>query len=201
MQETKMGNTDKSVIDQTCMVFGQMNEPPGARLRVALSAPAMAEYFRDTTGTDTLLFVGNIFRFSQAGFRSICSSRSYAGECGQLSTDSGHRNGCVTRNISHRPIKVRSPRYKPFTFLLTIQLDPAPATAFGNLDAFLYPGTFENSEKGIYPAVDPLASSSRILDHNTSVKSTTLLLCRVQRTLQRYRRTAQALSRFSVLMN
>src|SRR5918996_4899023 len=67
MQEAKIGQTDRSVIEQTCMVFGQMNEPPGARLRVALSALTMAEYFRDTTGTDTLLFVDNIFRFSQAG--------------------------------------------------------------------------------------------------------------------------------------
>src|SRR5215218_9315267 len=67
MQETKIGTTDRSVIEQTCMVFGQMNEPPGARLRVALSALTMAEWFRDTTGTDTLLFIDNIFRFSQAG--------------------------------------------------------------------------------------------------------------------------------------
>ncbi len=67
MQETKIGKTDRSVIEQTCMVFGQMNEPPGARLRVALSALTMAEWFRDATGTDTLLFIDNIFRFSQAG--------------------------------------------------------------------------------------------------------------------------------------
>ncbi len=67
MQEAKIGDTGRSVIEQTCMVFGQMNEPPGARLRVALTALTMAEYFRDTTGTDTLLFVDNIFRFSQAG--------------------------------------------------------------------------------------------------------------------------------------
>jgi F-type H+-transporting ATPase subunit beta len=67
MQETKIGDTGKSVIDQTCMVFGQMNEPPGARLRVGLSALTMAEYFRDTTGADVLLFIDNIFRFSQAG--------------------------------------------------------------------------------------------------------------------------------------
>src|SRR5208282_4632577 len=67
MQEAKIGDTGRSVIEQTCMVFGQMNEPPGARLRVALSALTMAEYFRDTTGADTLLFIDNIFRFSQAG--------------------------------------------------------------------------------------------------------------------------------------
>ena len=67
MQDTKIGKTDRSVIEQTCMVFGQMNEPPGARLRVALSALTMAEWFRDATGTDTLLFIDNIFRFSQAG--------------------------------------------------------------------------------------------------------------------------------------
>src|SRR5437773_128278 len=67
MQEAKIGDTGRSVIDQTCMVFGQMNEPPGSRLRVALSALTMAEYFRDKTGADTLLFIDNIFRFSQAG--------------------------------------------------------------------------------------------------------------------------------------
>ena len=80
MQEAKIGDTGKSVLDQTVMVFGQMNEPPGARLRVALSALTMAEYFRDQTGADTLLFVDNIFRFSQAGseyrpFSAVCRRR------------------------------------------------------------------------------------------------------------------------------
>ena len=78
MQEAKIGNTGRSVIEQTCMVFGQMNEPPGARLRVALSALTMAEYFRDTTGADTLLFVDNIFRFSQAGSECERTARPHA---------------------------------------------------------------------------------------------------------------------------
>ena len=92
MQEAKIGKTGRKVIEQTCMVFGQMNEPPGARLRVALSALTMAEYFRDATGKDTLLFVDNIFRFSPGGQRSVGPSRPHA-ERGRLSADAGHRDG------------------------------------------------------------------------------------------------------------
>jgi F-type H+-transporting ATPase subunit beta len=96
MQETQIGNTGRSVIEQTCMVFGQMNEPPGARLRVALSALTMAEYFRDSTGADTLLFVDNIFRFSQAGSEVSALARSYA-VSRRLPADAGHRTGCPAR--------------------------------------------------------------------------------------------------------
>ena len=92
MQEAKIGDTGRSVIEQTAMVFGQMNEPPGARLRVALSALTMAEWFRDTTGTDTLLFVDNIFRFSQAGFGSVRAVGPDA-ERGGLPAHAVHRTG------------------------------------------------------------------------------------------------------------
>ena len=88
MQEAKIGDTGRHVIDQTTMVFGQMNEPPGARLRVALAALTMAEYFRDTTGKDTLLFVDNIFRFSQAGSEVSASAGSDAVRRG-VSADPG----------------------------------------------------------------------------------------------------------------
>ena len=92
MQEAKIGDTGRSVIEQTCMVFGQMNEPPGARLRVALSALTMAEYFRDTTGADTLLFVDNIFRFSQAGSEVSALLGRMPSRRG-LPADAGHGDG------------------------------------------------------------------------------------------------------------
>ena len=94
MQEAEIGNTGKHVIDQTVMVFGQMNEPPGARLRVALSALTMAEYFRDETGADTLLFIDNIFRFTQAG-SEVSALLGRMPQRRRLSADAGHGNGRV----------------------------------------------------------------------------------------------------------
>jgi F-type H+-transporting ATPase subunit beta len=184
MQEAKIGDTGRSVIEQTTMVFGQMNEPPGARLRVALSALTMAEYFRDTTGTDTLLFVDNIFRFSQAGSEvSALLGRmpSAVGYQPTLATEMGalqERIASTTKGAITSVQAVYVPADDP--------TDPAPATAFGNLDAFLY---LERSisEKGIYPAVDPLASSSRILDPQYVGDRHYAVARRVQRTLQRYR--------------
>ncbi|MCE9607413.1 MAG: F0F1 ATP synthase subunit beta [Planctomycetia bacterium] len=184
MQETKIGNTGRSVIEQTCMVFGQMNEPPGARLRVALSALTMAEYFRDTTGADTLLFIDNIFRFSQAGSEvSALLGRmpSAVGYQPTLATEMGalqERIASTTKGAITSVQAVYVPADDP--------TDPAPATAFGNLDAFLY---LERSisEKGIYPAVDPLASSSRILDPAYVGDRHYAVARRVQGTLQRYR--------------
>jgi F-type H+/Na+-transporting ATPase subunit beta len=184
MQEAKIGDTDRHVIDQTTMVFGQMNEPPGARLRVALSALTMAEYFRDTTGTDTLLFIDNIFRFSQAGSEvSALLGRmpSAVGYQPTLGTEMGalqERIASTTKGAITSVQAVYVPADDP--------TDPAPATAFGNLDAFLY---LERSisEKGIYPAVDPLASSSRILDPQYVGDRHYAVARRVQRTLQRYR--------------
>lgn len=184
MQEAKIGDTGKSVIDQTCMVFGQMNEPPGSRLRVALSALTMAEYFRDKTGADTLLFVDNIFRFSQAGSEvsallgrmpsAVGYQPTLASEMGALQERiASTKNGAIT-SVQAVYVPADDPT------------DPAPATAFGQLDAFLY---LERSisEKGIYPAVDPLASSSRILDPQYVGQEHYDCARRVQTTLQRYR--------------
>ena len=184
MQEAKIGDTGKRVIDQTVMVFGQMNEPPGARLRVALSALTMAEYFRDQTGADTLLFIDNIFRFSQAGSEvSALLGRmpSAVGYQPTLATEMGElqeritstKRGAVT---SIQAIYVPADDYT----------DPAPATAFAHLDSTV---NLERSitEKGIYPAVDPLASSSRLVapeyigEHHYGVAR------RVQQILQRYK--------------
>ena len=184
MQEAKIGDTGRSVIDQTCMVFGQMNEPPGARLRVALSALTMAEYFRDTTGADTLLFVDNIFRFSQAGSEvSALLGRmpSAVGYQPTLATEMGalqERIASTDKGAITSVQAVYVPADDP--------TDPAPATAFGQLDAFIY---LERSisEKGIYPAVDPLASSSRILDPQYVGDRHYDCARRVQTTLQRYR--------------
>ena len=139
-----------------------MNEPPGARLRVALSALTMAEWFRDATGADTLLFVDNIFRFSQAGSRSVGPARPHAvGR--RLPADAGHRDGRACRSGSPRRTSGAITSVQAVYVPADDPTDPAPATAFGHLDAFIY---LERSisEKGIYPAVDPLASSSRILD-------------------------------------
>jgi F-type H+-transporting ATPase subunit beta len=184
MQEAEIGQTGRKVIEQTTMVFGQMNEPPGARLRVALSALTMAEYFRDTTGVDTLLFVDNIFRFSQAGSEvSALLGRmpSAVGYQPTLATEMGalqERIASTTKGAITSVQAVYVPADDP--------TDPAPATAFGNLDAFLY---LERSisEKGIYPAVDPLASSSRILDPAYVGARHYAIARRVQGTLQRYR--------------
>ena len=184
MQEAQIGDTGRNVIEQTCMVFGQMNEPPGARLRVALSALTMAEYFRDTTGTDTLLFVDNIFRFSQAGSEvSALLGRmpSAVGYQPTLATEMGalqERIASTDKGAITSVQAVYVPADDP--------TDPAPATAFGQLDAFLY---LERSisEKGIYPAVDPLASSSRILDPQYVGERHFAIARRVQTTLQRYR--------------
>ncbi|MEE2781006.1 MAG: F0F1 ATP synthase subunit beta [Planctomycetota bacterium] len=184
MQETEIGQTGRKVIEQTCMVFGQMNEPPGARLRVALSALTMAEYFRDTTGKDTLLFVDNIFRFSQAGSEvSALLGRmpSAVGYQPTLATEMGalqERIASTDKGAITSVQAVYVPADDP--------TDPAPATAFGQLDAFLY---LERSisEKGIYPAVDPLASSSRILDPQYVGDRHYRIARRVQTILQRYR--------------
>jgi F-type H+-transporting ATPase subunit beta len=184
MQEAKIGDTGRSVIEQTCMVFGQMNEPPGARLRVALAALTMAEYFRDTTGKDTLLFVDNIFRFSQAGSEvSALLGRmpSAVGYQPTLATEMGALQERITSTNKGAITSVQAV-YVP----ADDPTDPAPATAFGQLDAFIY---LERSitEKGIYPAIDPLASSSRILDPQYLGDRHYAIARRVQTTLQRYR--------------
>jgi F-type H+-transporting ATPase subunit beta len=184
MQETKIGTTERSVIEQTCMVFGQMNEPPGARLRVALSALTMAEWFRDATGADTLLFIDNIFRFSQAGSEvSALLGRmpSAVGYQPTLGTELGELQERITSTTSGAITSVQAV-YVP----ADDPTDPAPATAFSHLDAFIYLER-KISEKGIYPAIDPLASSSRILDPQYVGERHYKAARRVQQTLQRYR--------------
>jgi F-type H+-transporting ATPase subunit beta len=184
MQETKIGATDRSVITQTAMVFGQMNEPPGARLRVALSALTMCEWFRDETGKDTLLFVDNIFRFSQAGSEvSALLGRmpSAVGYQPTLATEMGELQERIT-STSRGAITSVQAVYVP----ADDPTDPAPANAFQHLDAFIYLER-KITEKGIYPAVDPLASSSRILDPQYVGDRHYNIARRVQQILQRYR--------------
>ena len=175
---------ESGVIDKTAMVFGQMNGPPGARQRVALTALTMAEYFRDELGQDVLLFIDNIFRFSQAGSEvSALLGRmpSAVGYQPTLATEMGQlRERIVTTKrgsiTSIQAIYVPADDYT----------DPAPATTFAHLDATT---NLERSivEKGIYPAVDPLASTSRILSPEVLGKSTTGWRGGVQEILQRYR--------------
>jgi F-type H+-transporting ATPase subunit beta len=184
MQEAKIGDTGRSVIDQTAMVFGQMNEPPGARLRVALSALTMAEWFRDATGKDTLLFVDNIFRFSQAGSEvSALLGRmpSAVGYQPTLGTELGALQERITSTTKGAITSVQAV-YVP----ADDPTDPAPATAFAHLDAFIY---LERriAEKGLYPAIDPLASSSRVLDPQVVGEQHYKVARRVQQILQRYR--------------
>src|SRR3954468_131523 len=184
MQETKIGATGKSVIDSTVMFFGQMNEPPGARLRVALSALTNAEWFRDATGADTLLFIDNIFRFSQAGSEvSALLGRmpSNVGYQPTLATEMGALQERITSTSKGAITSVQAV-YVPADDLT----DPAPATTFGFLDAFI---VLQRSiaEKGIFPAVDPLGSSSRILEPGVVGEKHFAVARRVQTILQRYK--------------
>ncbi len=177
------GNTS-SVLSKVAMVFGQMNEPPGARLRVALSALTMAEEFRDTSGKETLIFVDNVFRFTQAGSEvSALLGRmpSAVGYQPTLSTEMGDLQERIT-STSRGAITSVQAIYVPADDLT----DPAPATTFSHLDAFV---VLERSisEKGIYPAVDPLGSSSRILDPAVVGDRHYAVARRVQSILQRYR--------------
>jgi F-type H+-transporting ATPase subunit beta len=184
MQETEIGKTGRMVIEQTAMVFGQMNEPPGARLRVALSALTMAEWFRDSTGADTLLFIDNIFRFSQAGSEvSALLGRmpSAVGYQPTLATEMGELQERITSTLKGAVTSVQAV-YVP----ADDPTDPAPANAFQHLDAYIY---LERAiaEKGIYPAVDPLASNSRILAAQYVGEEHFAVARRVQQILQRYR--------------
>ncbi|MHC4695391.1 MAG: F0F1 ATP synthase subunit beta [Planctomycetota bacterium] len=184
MQEAQIGDTGKSVIDQTVMVFGQMNEPPGARLRVALSALTMAEYFRDQTGADTLLFVDNIFRFSQAGSEvSALLGRmpSAVGYQPTLGTEMGELQERITSTSKGAVTSIQA-IYVP----ADDYTDPAPATAFTHLDSTV---NLERgiAEKGIYPAVDPLASSSRIVAPEYIGEHHYKVARQVQQILQRYK--------------
>ncbi len=172
------------VLDKVAMVFGQMNEPPGARLRVALSALTMAENFRDKSGKETLLFVDNVFRFTQAGSEvSALLGRmpSAVGYQPTLSTEMGQLQERITSTSAGAITSVQA-IYVPADDLT----DPAPATTFSHLDAFI---VLERkiTEKGIYPAVDPLASTSRILDPQVVGERHYGVARRVQGILQRYK--------------
>ncbi|MGQ0628567.1 MAG: F0F1 ATP synthase subunit beta [Phycisphaerales bacterium] len=172
------------VIDKVAMVFGQMNEPPGARLRVALSGLTMAENFRDESGKETLMFVDNVFRFTQAGSEvSALLGRmpSAVGYQPTLSTEMGSLQERITSTSKGAITSVQA-IYVPADDLT----DPAPATAFGHLDAFV---TLARgiAEKGIFPAVDPLSSTSRILDPGIIGERHYRVSRRVQIILQRYK--------------
>ncbi|MCA0361964.1 MAG: F0F1 ATP synthase subunit beta [Armatimonadetes bacterium] len=187
MKETTfkdVDGTEKRVIDKTAMVFGQMNEPPGARLRVALSAMAMAEYFRDEVGTDVLVFVDNIFRFVQAGSEvSALLGRmpSAVGYQPTLATEMGLLQERITSTTKGSITSVQAV-YVP----ADDPSDPAPATTFSHLDAYVY---LERSiaSKGLYPAVDPLASTSKNLDPSIVGEKHYRVARQVQQILQRYR--------------
>jgi F-type H+-transporting ATPase subunit beta len=189
-ERTREGNDlwhemkSSGVLDKTALVYGQMNEPPGARLRVALSGLTMAEYFRDEEGKDVLLFIDNIFRFSQAGSElsallgrmpsAVGYQPTLAAEMGQLQERiTSTKKGSVT---SIQAVYVPADDYT----------DPAPATTFAHLDSSI---NLDRSiaERGLYPAVDPLASTSRILDPNIVGEEHYNVARGVQNVLQRYK--------------
>ena len=189
-ERTREGNdlynemTESGVIDKTTMVFGQMNEPTGARLRVALSGLAMAEFFRDDEGRDVLLFVDNIFRFTQAGSEvSALLGRmpSAVGYQPTLSTEMGELQERITSTKKGSITSVQAV-YVPADDLT----DPAPATSFAHLDATTVLSR-QIAEIGIYPAVDPLDSTSRILDPRIVGDEHYRVARDVQRILQSYK--------------
>ncbi len=161
MQESGVVNIKEPAKSKAALIYGQMTEPPGARLRVALSALTVAEYFRDEEGSDTLLFIDNIFRFTQAGSEvSTLLGRmpSAVGYQPNLATEMGELQERITSTKKGSVTSVQA-IYVPADDLT----DPAPATTFAHLDATTVLSR-QISELGIYPAVDPLASTSRILD-------------------------------------
>ena len=185
MQKTMIGDTGMSVLDNTCLVFGQMNEPPGARLRVALSALTMAEYLCEISGSETLLFIDNIFRFSQAGAEvSALLGRipSAVGYQPTLATEMGQLQERIASTTASGAITSVQAIYVPADDLT----DPAPATTFSHLDSSVVLSR-SITEKGIYPAVDPLESTSRILDPNVVGQEHYDVAQRVLEYLQRYR--------------
>ena len=189
-ERTREGNDlyfemkESGVLDKTALVFGQMNEPPGARQRVALSALTMAEYFRDQEGRDTLLFIDNIFRFTQAGSEvSALLGRipSAVGYQPTLAEEMGKLQERITSTKKGSVTSVQAV-YVPADDLT----DPAPATTFGHLDSTVVLAR-SLAELGIYPAVDPLDSSSTILDPNIVGQEHYEVAMGVQKVLQRYK--------------
>ncbi len=188
-ERTREGNdliaemTDSGVLDKTALVFGQMDEPPGTRLRVALSALTMAEYFRDVQGQDVLLFIDNIFRFTQAGSEvSTLLGRmpSAVGYQPTLADEMGQLQERITSTRGHSITSMQA-IYVPADDIT----DPAPHTAFAHLDATTVLSR-PISEKGIYPAVDPLDSTSRILDAQYIGQEHYDVATETKRILQRY---------------
>ncbi len=189
-ERTREGNDlyhemkESGVLEKTALVFGQMNEPPGARQRVALSALSMAEYFRDDEGKDVLLFIDNIFRFTQAGSEvSALLGRipSAVGYQPTLAEDMGRLQERITSTKKGSVTSVQAV-YVPADDLT----DPAPATTFGHLDSTVVLSR-QLSELGIYPAVDPLDSSSTILDPKIVGEEHYNVARGVQKVLQRYK--------------
>jgi F-type H+-transporting ATPase subunit beta len=183
MQESKLSD-GSSVLSKSVLVYGQMNEPPGSRLRVGLSALTQAEYFRDREGQDVLLFIDNIFRFTQAGSEvSALLGRmpSAVGYQPTLATEMGELQERITSTKKGSVTSVQA-IYVPADDLT----DPAPATAFAHLDATTVLSR-RIVELGIYPAVDPLDSTSRILDPRVVGEEHYSVARAVQRILQRYK--------------
>jgi F-type H+-transporting ATPase subunit beta len=189
-ERTREGNdlylemTESGVIDKTCMVFGQMNEPPGARLRVGLAGVTIAEYFRDEQRKDVLVFIDNIFRFVQAG--SEVSTL-----LGRMPSAVGYQP-TLAKEMADLQERITSTNRGSITAVEAIYVpaddytDPAPATTFSHLDAVTALSR-QISELGLYPAVDPLASTSRILDPNVIGERHYKVARDVQEMLQRYK--------------
>ncbi len=189
-ERTREGNDlynemkQSGVLNNTALVYGQMNEPPGARMRVALSGLTMAEYFRDTEGQDVLLFIDNIFRFTQAGSEVSALLGRMPSAVGYQPTLANEMGALQERITSTKRGSITSVQavYVPADDLT----DPAPATTFAHLDAttVLSRGI---ASQGIYPAVDPLESTSRILSPETLGEEHYQVAREVQRILQRYK--------------
>jgi F-type H+-transporting ATPase subunit beta len=189
-ERTREGNdlwlemTQSKVIDKTALVYGQMTEPPGARLRVGLTALSVAEYFRDEMNQDLLLFIDNIFRFTQAG-------SEVSALLGRMPSAVGYQPNLATE-LGELEERITSTKKGSITSVQAIYVpaddftDPAPATTFSHLDASTSLSR-ALTEKGIYPAVDPLASYSRILDPNIVAEEHYRVARRVKEILQRYK--------------
>jgi len=189
-ERTREGNDlyhemkDSGVIDKTCLVFGQMNEPPGSRMRVALTGLTMAEYFRDYEHQDVLLFIDNIFRFTQAG-------SEVSALLGRMPSAVGYQPTLATE-MGQLQERITSTKYGSITSVQAVYVpaddltDPAPATTFTHLDAKTVLSR-DIASLGIYPAVSPLESSSRALDPDVVGKKHYEVALKVQQILQRYK--------------
>ncbi len=189
-ERTREGNDlyhemqEAGVIDRLAMVFGQMNEPPGSRMRVALTGLAIAEYFRDEEGKDVLLFIDNIFRFTQAG-------AEVSALLGRMPSAVGYQP-TLSEEMGELQERITSTKKGSITSMQAVYVpaddytDPAPVATFAHLDSTLI---LERSiaEQGIYPAIDPLASTSRILDPQIVGQEHYDIARGVQRVIQRYR--------------